>query len=158
MPKGKMDYSDLDQLSILMDALAGKNPSDSVVESEKRGQLALAATDVLPKVIRPPEGRKILEERGVIFGEDDDDLFVNVTLPEGWKKVLGEHPMWTQLMDENDEEVGLIFYKAAFYDRDAFLSISKKEERRIRTIAVPISIYSLTFFARKLFKRLLRLP
>ncbi|MHC4311264.1 MAG: hypothetical protein ACYSW3_02190 [Planctomycetota bacterium] len=128
MPKGKMDYSDLDRLNIFIDGLSGKDPSEGIVESEKRGQQHFVNTDVLPKVIRPPKAKQTLEEMGVIFGEDDDDLFVDVTLPEGWKKEPTDHDMWSRLLDADGNEVAMIFYKAAFYDRDAFLSFTPKED------------------------------
>jgi len=58
---------------------------------------------------------------GVVFREvlQDDPLFRNVTLPEGWTKKATEHDMHSDLLDEKGRKRGAIFYKAAFYDRKA---------------------------------------
>jgi len=61
---------------------------------------------------------------GIVFGEKVDDLFTSVTLPEGWHKEATEHAMWSKLIDDQGRERASIFYKAAFYDRSAFMSIT----------------------------------
>lgn len=63
---------------------------------------------------------------GIIFGEEADDLFSYVALPKGWKKQPTSHSMWYKLLDEQGRERASIFYKSAFYDRDAFLNIIKR--------------------------------
>ena len=59
---------------------------------------------------------------GIVFGEDVDDLFVSCVLPEGWSKRPTDHSMWSDLVDNKDRVRARIFYKAAFYDRRAYLS------------------------------------
>lgn len=52
-----------------------------------------------------------------------DDLFYEVVLPEGWQvKSHGDSAYWSDLVDEHGDRVGSIFYKAAFYDRSAFIN------------------------------------
>jgi hypothetical protein len=109
-------------IMILFEAMIGGNPSDAIVASEKRGQNNLVNSDVLPKRC----DRAKLEGMGVVFGEDFDDLFVHVTLPDGWQKVATTHDMWSKLLNADGEEIAMIFYKAAFYDRDAFATMTKK--------------------------------
>lgn len=92
--------------------------------SEARGQRELVASTQLPIEIRPPEGKKTLEEAGVKFGEPGEDpLFCEATLPEGWKKVATEQSMWSELVDDKGVKRASIFYKAAFYDRVACMNV-----------------------------------
>ena len=108
-------------LSIFLSSLAGNSPSDAILRQESRGQSSFVNSDTLPKKC----DRQALEALGVVFGDDADDLFVFVTLPDGWKKEPTEHSMWSRLVDGSGFEVASIFYKAAFYDRDAFVSMKK---------------------------------
>ena len=63
---------------------------------------------------------------GVIQGEKSDDLFCHCTLPEGWSKVATDHSMWSNLVDARGLIRASIFYKAAFYDRDAHINEVKR--------------------------------
>ena len=97
---------------------------DAIEASEAAGQreLAKAATrlPIESNAIVPRE--RVSELTGIIFGEPFDDLFVNVTLPNGWRIVPTEHAMWSDLLNDSGEKVAAIFYKAAFYDRSARIS------------------------------------
>lgn len=89
---------------------------------EARGQQAMVHSSTLPKqTLRCT--REQLEKMGIVYGEDADDLFVNVELPEGWKLVPTDHHMWSKLVDEKGHERAGVFYKAAFYDRKAHISL-----------------------------------
>ena len=96
----------------------------SIEQQESRGQRELVNSDVLPAEIHGD--RQKLENAGVIFGEpvEDDPLFINATLPDGWKKQATDHSMWSNLVDSDGNERARIFYKAAFYDRCASMSVS----------------------------------
>lgn len=91
---------------------------------EARGQQTFVNSATLPKQFNFCE-RKELEQMGVKFGEDVDDLFVKVELPEGWRKVPTDHSMWSKLLDDKDRERASIFYKAAFYDRKAHIFLKR---------------------------------
>ncbi len=52
----------------------------------------------------------------------DDALFLGVKLPKGWKKEETDHSMWSNLLDDKGRVRASFFYKAAFYDRDAFVN------------------------------------
>ena len=65
---------------------------------------------------------------GVVYGEDVDDLFVNVTLPPSWQVNPTDHSMWSELVDSDGVVRAQIFYKAAFYDRSAFISPVRQKD------------------------------
>jgi hypothetical protein len=94
----------------------------AVERQEAAGQAELCRTEVLPKDCPRAE----LEKFGVVFGTDHDDLFVNVTLPAGWKKQATDHSMHSDLLDEKGRKRGSIFYKAAFYDRNADMHLVRR--------------------------------
>jgi len=90
---------------------------------EAMGQAALVGTlGILPKECP----RQQLEKLGFKFGADSDDLFVNVTFPAGWSKKATDHSMWSDLLDDKGRKRGGIFYKAAFYDRSAHMSLNRR--------------------------------
>ena len=96
--------------------------SNAIEMSEKMGQQEVAQGCEFPidiKGMTKPE----LEAIGFVFGEPIDELFQEVTLPQGWKIQPTEHSMWSNILDEKGNNRGSIFYKAAFYDRCAFASV-----------------------------------
>ena len=99
-----------------------------IERSEARGQQELVNSDVLPVKWMHGTKRETLEKFGVIFGDivQGDEIFQNVTLPIGWKKVPTDHSMWSRLLDDKGRERAKIFYKAAFYDRSAHISLSTR--------------------------------
>lgn len=46
--------------------------------------------------------------------------------PPGWKKEPTDHSMWSKLMDDKGRERAAIFYKAAFYDQSAHVTLSNR--------------------------------
>lgn len=52
-----------------------------------------------------------------------DPLFVEATLPGGWKKQGTDHAMHSDVVDERGLPRVGVFYKAAFYDRDARFNV-----------------------------------
>lgn len=103
---------------------------------EKRGQLDFVASTTLPLEVNHGE-RAQFEAMGIVFGEPVDDLFCEAQLPEGWSKQPTAHSMWSNLLDDKGRRRGGIFYKAAFYDRRAFLNIVP----RFATAVEPVSGY-----------------
>lgn len=101
-------------------------PSDvgAILAQEKDGQTSFVNSDTLPSQMSA-EARLGLETAGVVFGDPvpGDDLFIYVTLPEGWRKSRTSHSMHSDLLDEKGRKRAGIFYKAAFYDRRADLHI-----------------------------------
>lgn len=72
------------------------------------------------------QNRKQLEALGIVFGKDVDDLFVGVTLPQGWRIAPTEHSMWSDLLDVQGRKRAGVFYKAAFYDRRAHMHLNRR--------------------------------
>ncbi len=97
----------------------------SIESSESRGQQELVESEQLPAEISAKD-KSVLEAAGVIFGApiDGDSLFVQATLPSGWKKCKTDHPMWSEIIDEKGKVRAKIFYKAAIYDRKATLYLA----------------------------------
>lgn len=89
---------------------------------EAQGQRQLVASEQLPA----KGDWEALAKLGVKRGEhvDGDDMFVHAELPVGWQKRATDHSMWSELVDADGKVRASIFYKAAFYDRDAFISIA----------------------------------
>ena len=109
------------------DWLFGQAP-DLIKAQEARGQDQLVMSEMLPTQISA-EDKKLLETAGIRFGqpEKNDPLFCKAALPTGWSKQPTDHSMWSTLVDENGIERASIFYKAAFYDRRAFMSATKQK-------------------------------
>lgn len=102
---------------------------------EAAGQTMLVESQILPQegTIKPgfygdpkQTQQQRLEAVGFVFGEQVDDLFVRCQLPPGWTKQAEDHSMWSRLEDEHGRKRASIFYKAAFYDRSAHLSLEQR--------------------------------
>lgn len=87
---------------------------------EAAGQRQLVASTSLPTALSSGTDADF-EALGFVFGEPDpsDRLFRPATLPEGWSKQGSDHNMWSYVVDELGRRRVAIFYKAAFYDRNA---------------------------------------
>ncbi len=102
--------------------------SDEILHSEAQGQVELVMSDVLPTDLG---GSKILfEALGFTFGEvvKNDPIFQYVKLPDGWTKLPTDHSMWSKIVDQDNNDRVAIFYKAAFYDRNAFAFLKNRYE------------------------------
>ena len=101
--------------------LFGRNPK-AIEGQAARGQNELINSSQLPVDVR---GKEILEEAGVKFGKPllDDPLFCIAELPSGWSKRATDHSMWSELIDDKGVVRAHIFYKAAFYDRRADMTV-----------------------------------
>ena len=117
MPKITNATERMLQAPNLLDGLPGM-----IEASEANGQRKLVASCQLPTSIHGDV--KTLEQDGVVFGDvcKGDPLFRDATLPEGWEKRATDHSMWSELVDADGNVRASIFYKAAFYDRDAFIA------------------------------------
>ena len=116
--------------AILMFAasMGAGGPSQAIEEQEAAGQSSFVNSTTLPRRMQDVNGRAIRESWGIVFdeGEVDDKLFFQVTLPTGWVKRQTGHSMWSELVDDQGKVRATMFYKAAFYDRDAFLVIKRE--------------------------------
>lgn len=105
--------------------LGSKEAGLMIEQTEAEGQQELVESAAFPKKGSRPskDNWEALEALGFVKGDEVDDLFVEVQLPKGWKKVPTDHPMWSNIMDERGVIRISIFYKAAFYDRAAHFGI-----------------------------------
>lgn len=97
-------------------AMAGGNPSDYAQEA--RGQRELVRSSVLPST-----GIKDIPWAKVLGPVEDDPMFTHVELPEGWSKKPTDHSMWSAVVDDRGRTRANVFYKAASYDRRAFINL-----------------------------------
>ena len=90
----------------------------AVLAQEARGTREMVTSDQLPAQM----DQEALKKMGVeILGQSaGDPLFVDVRLPEGWKKVpCREDSRTTHLVDPDGNRRARMWYKAASYDRKA---------------------------------------
>ncbi|MEV7805063.1 hypothetical protein AB0O28_19140 [Microbispora sp. NPDC088329] len=116
--------SQFDPLLLLADAMGAGGPSASIERMEAQGQRELVNSEVIPTEIQGGEDE--LTKLGFQLGEQvkDDPLFRRTVLPEGWKREPSDHSMWSYIVDELGRRRVAMFYKAAWYDRRADLSIT----------------------------------
>jgi hypothetical protein len=110
-----------EKLLFLAEGMA--DPSAPILRQERDGQRQLVNSDRLPADIRGD--RAEWEALGFTFGDPDpgDPMFMPATLPPGWKREGSDHAMWSYLLDQHGRRRASIFYKAAFYDRRAFMRL-----------------------------------
>ena len=109
-------------LLFLGTALSG-GPAAAIEAQEAAGQREMVNSTVIPtKVLHSTE--KDLTDLGFTLGPvvEGDPMFREATLPDGWKREGSNHSMWSYIVDQLGRRRCSIFYKAAFYDRDAHIS------------------------------------
>lgn len=116
------DPASMELTSLLL--LATGDPDAVIGAQEKAGQRQVVHSQSLPTTLHSP--REEFEALGFSFGESDprDPLFAPAALPDGWKREGSDHAMWSYIVDRLGRRRASIFYKAAFYDRDAFMSLN----------------------------------
>lgn len=100
----------------------------NIEAQEASGQRQLTSSSQLPtnadglavKAQYEKMGIKVLKE------SEGDNLFFDVILPEGWEIKASEHSMWSNLIDNKGRIRANIFYKAAFYDRNANIQFLRR--------------------------------
>jgi hypothetical protein len=102
-----------------------------ILAQEAQGQHLFVGSDTLPTEMgrySDFDTKAILEAAGVKFlgPVEGDDMFQYVEFPQGWKKVVTDHSMWSKLVDDKGRVRASIFYKAAFYDRRAHMGLDRR--------------------------------
>ena len=118
-------------MDALLYAMEGKDPSAAIENQERRGQQSVVMNKRLPRKgrIRSAEefdAREQYEKMGIEVLGEYDDLFYDVKLPDGWEIKATSHSMWNELRDDKGRLRAKFFYKAAFYDRDAFIGFETR--------------------------------
>ena len=129
-------------LEAMLLAQNGDNPSKAIENQERRGQVKVVCNQRLPKkgdrcdTQNDIEALKIqYESLGIQIVSEHDDLFWNVKLPDGWEIKATDHPMWNELLDNKGRKRATFFFKAAFYDRDAFIRFTTRFKVSVDHIA-----------------------
>ncbi len=109
--------------------MMGGNSSNYIEGMERDGQrqLAKSATTIPSRLNGNTEEE--LRQLGFELGpmpRSGDTLFRPALFPKGWKVVPTSHPMWSDIVDAQGFVRASMFYKAAFYDRDAFLRLTHR--------------------------------
>lgn len=104
----------------------GRNPN-AILEQEAKGQQEFTESLQLPRICNHPRGINATEQyhkMGIqtLTTSKGDNLFIGVKLPKGWLKKATDHSMWNELIDDKGRVRATIFYKASYYDRDAFIN------------------------------------
>lgn len=127
------DTTKIDPALILLEAMARGGAPGMIEAQEARGQREAVNSDQLPTKGLLGADRATWEAMGIKILEPDagttsskDALFTAVELPKGWKKEATDHSMWNNLVDDKGRIRATFFYKAAFYDRDAHISSSRR--------------------------------
>src|SRR5690606_20876468 len=90
--------------------------SGAIEQQEAAGQRELVNSQQLPvEIINGTEAHLLSMgiELGPLPTGDEDPLFRNAGLPDGWKLKATEHAMWSQLVDDKGRKRASVFYKAA---------------------------------------------
>lgn len=98
-----------------------------ILKQEAGAQQAVAESEIwlIARRLNPRgDSRRDLEKLGFKIKGVYDDLFYEVDPPQGWSKSTEGY--WTKVRDETGSERFNQFFKAAFYDRDAFVNIYEK--------------------------------
>jgi len=102
-------------------------PEKYITDMEADGQRQVVASQDLPTKLNGGTEEEYVA-LGFTFGDPypRDRMFRPATLPEGWKREGSDHSMWSYIVDRHGRRRVAIFYKAAFYDRDAFMSLETR--------------------------------
>lgn len=109
--------------------MMAQGQSDYIVGMEREGgRQMVESAEILPTEILWST-KEEFEALGFVFhGEvEGDPIFQRATLPKGWKREAGDnlYGYWTNLVDERGIKRASIFYKAAFYDRNAHMGLTR---------------------------------
>lgn len=113
-----------ENLMLLAESLGTGSPGSFIERQEVAGQREMVNSDVIPtEMLDCTEGDLTALGFGLGPVVDGDPLFRCVTLPTGWKREGSDHDMWSFIVDSDGYRRCSVFYKAAFYDRKAHISI-----------------------------------
>lgn len=130
--------------------LLGGNPQ-AIEDQEKEGQQQLTLkkkVQQLPSKVQFEYSEENSTKRyktlgfKVISESKGDSLFLDVKLLKGWELKVTDHSMWSDLIDDKGRKRAEIFYKAAFYDRSAFIRFNNRISYRVARIGYHNNDYS----------------
>lgn len=110
-------------------ALVASTPG-GIEAQEAAGQQDVAGGEMVPRIIRGAT-KKELTKLGFEFLGELDEIFHKAKLPKGWSIRPTSHSMHSDLIDSKGSVRAAIFYKAAFYDRRATMTMVHRFVSRI---------------------------
>ena len=115
-----------EELFLLLTLARAMSGEANVLENmEKEGQDLDVRKTMLAKDMYP--SKEVWEQVGFTFTDiPGDDVLCKATLPEGWSIKATDHSMWNEIIDAKGHVRGTMFYKAAFYDRSAHMSLNSR--------------------------------
>jgi len=123
----KPDY-DIDKVSDGMTPTGFTSRTLATMENTEQAKVATTQDYwiIAKRINFEGDSQAKLEALGFTAFSSQDDLFYRCTPPDGWQKDTQGY--WTSMRDANGVERISMFYKGAFYDRDAFIYFSKVKE------------------------------
>lgn len=119
--KYKPNYPDTSKESDVVN-ISGKSPKQNIsIEEAAQRAVAESETWLLARKNRGQDSRPALEALGFTILGEVDDLFYQVQSPAGWSKTTEGY--WTTVKDAQGNERISQFFKGAWYDRHADLSV-----------------------------------
>jgi hypothetical protein len=112
-----MDDNIKQGLPYLLGYIAGESMTEVADRIGQGEQANMVHLDRFPVKMKPD--REAYESLGFRFGEQIDQLFVKVTLPDGWKLQATGHYTHTCIMDAHNRRRGGVFFKPDFWDKKA---------------------------------------
>lgn len=128
----EMSYVETDRITKQAAFPPGKLPDpSSVLIQEARGTREMITSDQLPAKMPQDDLKKMGIE--ILGPSQGDPLFVDVKLPQGWKKVpCREDSRTTHLVDADGNRRAYMWYKAASYDRAAYGGVRRRFGIQVR--------------------------
>lgn len=129
-------------------AMLGLNPDIATLRQEEMGQRDFINSVQMPIKTNPNSGLSfavdvytrlgfkflVTKESEVLDPKDDDDLFMDVVLPDGWRKEGSRHAMWSYVFDDKGRERMSVFYKGSSHDRSAFINVNPRYRAGVETV------------------------
>jgi len=107
--------------------MSGLTTGQAIENQERNGQADAINSSKLP-IDGTLDKQTTWEALGFVFQDVDDELFVNVIMPTGWRFV--KHPegdaRHSLLLDDQGRTRAGMFYKAAFYDTKANIYLTRR--------------------------------
>lgn len=109
-----------------MENFVAASTPGGIEAQERRGQIEQSFQETLPQEMIGCT-QVDFEKMGFKFtGKVVDKIFLECAFPDGWRKQPTEHSMWSNLLDNQGRRRASIFFKAAFYDYNANISLDRR--------------------------------
>lgn len=129
-------------------AMVGLNSDVATLKQEEVGQSNFINSLQMPIKTNPHSGLGfavdvytrlgfkflVTKESEVLDPKDDDDLFMDVVLPDGWRKEGSGHAMWSYVYDNKDRRRLEVFYKGTSHGRRAFINVTPRYRASVECV------------------------